>query len=100
MSTIWVSRGEQREIGGTITADDDISTDDIVVEWGPEFEPPLLSDGFTPTNIEPGTSNNQAVVTYLVDATTPVMRGKFLWAWVSDNPNVRPVILAGPFTIA
>lgn len=100
--TIYVTQGEVAYVGGTITAADgaDITADPIVMAFGPADKPPALNTGQTPDVDTPGATTAQRDVWFKVDATMPPPGVLvYVWAWITDSPEVAPLRLDGPFAI-
>lgn len=101
--TIWVSKGEAEYVGGTITetSGKDITADPIVVALGGYSQPPDKTTATAPTVDEQGATTAQRTVKLLIDNTYPPTTSPvWIWAWITDNPEVEPVRLDGPITIA
>jgi hypothetical protein len=100
MSTIYVSKGMKRYVGGTIT---ETTGKDIT---GATFQVALGSDNVTPptawvtpsVNTQGGTTADR-VLKLLVDSSTTVGT-YFVWAKVADNPEIEPLLLDGPVVVA
>jgi hypothetical protein len=98
--TIYVSEGMKRYVGGTITetTGKDISGATFQIALSPDNQiPPTV--WVTPTVNMQGATTASRVVKLLVDTgTTPGTY--FVWARVTDNPEIEPLLLDGPIPVA
>jgi hypothetical protein len=98
-TTILASAGEKQYVGGTVTelTGKDISAATFQIALGDIAIPPTTWS--TPDVSVAGASAAQRVVKLLASSTTAP--GTY-WVWVriSDNPEVKPLIVQGPVTIA
>lgn len=101
-TTIHVTQGEKRYVGGTITetSGQDISGDTIVMALGSYSTPPNATDGKAPDSDEQGTTIAERVVKLLIDDSYQPATQMYAWGWITDAPEVAPVRLDGPFTIS
>lgn len=101
-STIQVSLGETRYVGGTITeaTGKDISADTILMGLGDYDTPPAKTAGKAPDVDEPGDTSASRVVKLLIDDNYTAGKGLYVWGWIADNPEVTPVRVQGPIAIA
>lgn len=112
---IYVSQGFKRLVGGTVTASDghDISGDTFTIALGPDGKTPPAAGSFvapTLNTVGPGLpmpnkygvtipATAQRILLLLVDNNTTA--GTYhVWAKVPDTPEIEPVWLAGPITVA
>lgn len=100
-TTIFASRGGKRLVGGVVTetTGQDIHADTIVVALGPQTVPPNKADAQAPTVDNPGDTTASRLILLLVDGSTTLADNQWLWAWVSDDPEVEPIRLDGPYNI-
>ena len=98
--TIYVTAGAKRYVGGTITetTGKNISGDTIVLALGPKFPAPPKS-GATAPDSDASPTPPQRLVKKMIDSTVTPQDDIYLWAWVSDNPEVEPILLDGPFDV-
>lgn len=99
---IWVSQGEAEYVGGTITetTGKDITADPVVVALGGYSTPPAKTTAVAASVDEQGATVAQRTVKLLIDNTYPPTTAPvWLWAWITDNPEIEPIILDGPITI-
>ena len=116
-TTIFASQGYKRLVGGTVTekSGKDISGDTLLIALGTSGTvPPTAASSawVTPTvnTAGPGIplpnvygilipATAQRIVLLLVDSSTSA--GVYhVWAKVPDSPEIEPVWLAGPITVA
>jgi hypothetical protein len=111
---IYVSSGFKRLVGGTITeiTGKDISADTFTIALGSSGTTPPSSGWVTPTTNTIGAglplpnqygvaipAVAQRIVLLLVDNATSL--GTYhVWGKIPDSPEIEPVWLAGPITVA
>lgn len=100
--TIYVSLGEAEYVGGTITetTGKDISAAPVLVALGGYDPPPSLTDAVAPDVNESGGSTASRTVKMLIDNTITPVADVWLWVWLTDDPEVVPLRLDGPITVA
>jgi hypothetical protein len=98
-TTILASAGAEKYVGGTVTelTGKDISAATFQIALGSIAAPPTTWS--VPDVSVAGTTAAQRVVKLLVTNTTPP--GTY-WVWVrvTDNPEIEPLTVQGPITIA
>ena len=102
MSTIYVTLGKKRYVGGTITElyGKDISSAVLTIALGTDATiPPANANFVTPDVNTTGATNASRVIKKLVDSTT-APGTYFVWANISDSPEIEPIVLQGPITVA
>jgi hypothetical protein len=101
MSSIYVSQGKTRYVGGTITeiSGKDISTATFTMSLGADVTIPPTTGWVVPSISIAGTSSASRIVKLLVTNTTPVGT-YFVWANVADSPEIEPLVLQGPIVVA
>jgi hypothetical protein len=102
MSTpIFVSLGKKRYVGGTITetTGKDISGATFTIALGPSGYTPPAAGWVAPDVSTAGATSAQRIVKLLVTNTTPP-GVYFAWANIVDSPEIEPILLQGPFTVA
>lgn len=102
MSTIYVSKGMKRHVGGTIieTNGKDITSATFQIALGTDNEvPPDPSSWVAPSVNVQGAAVSQRTVLLLVDSSTP-LGTYFVWGRVADNPEIEPPLLDGPIVVA
>lgn len=100
MSTIYVSQGMKRYVGGTVTetTGKDISGATFVVALGADNVTPPGSWVSPSVNIQ-GATVAARVLKLLIDTSTAPGQ-YFIWARITDNPEIEPVLLDGPIAVA
>ena len=99
MSTIYVSLGKKRYVGGTITelTGKDISTATFTIALGTDPVTPPPTFAAPDVNLAGATSASR-VLKKLVDNT--VTAGTYyVWANIADSPEIEPVVLQGPVVV-
>ena len=100
MSTIYVSLGKKRYVGGTITElnGKDISAATFTIALGTDGTIPPAT--FTTPDVNTvGATTASRVLKKLIDASTPPGT-YFVWANILDSPEIEPVVLQGPVVVA
>jgi hypothetical protein len=101
MTTIFVSQGKTRYVGGTITelTGKDISTATYTMALGTSAIIPPTTGWVAPDVSIAGATVASRVLKLLVTNTTPV--GTW-WVWVNvvDNPEIEPFAVQGPIITA
>jgi hypothetical protein len=99
MSSIYVTLGKKRYVGGTITelTGKDISTATFTIALGTDSSiPPTV---FTAPDVSTiGTTNASRVLKKLIDSST-LPGTYYVWANILDSPEIEPVVLQGPVTV-
>jgi hypothetical protein len=100
MSTIYVSEGMKRYVGGTVTeaTGKDISSATFQVALGADNIVPPTS-WVAPSVSAQGATVADRKVLLLVDSSTTVGT-YFVWAKVADTPEIEPLLLDGPIVVA
>lgn len=104
MSTpIFVSQGKKRYVGGLISAVDDdgvpvdITGDTFTIALGVSNTTPPTTGWVTPSvSVAVGLKRR---IKLLVTNTTS-LGTYFVWGNVSDSPEIEPLVLQGPVTVA
>ena len=98
---LYVGAGQKHYVGGTITETNgaDISADPILVALGQYSTPPDKTSATTPSSDTQGATTATRVVKLLIDNTTPAAVNQYIWAWITDNPEIEPLRLDGPINI-
>jgi hypothetical protein len=99
--TIYVSQGMKQYVGGTVTetTGKDISAATFTVALGVSQTVPPVTGWVAPSVSTVGTTDESRILKLLVTNTTPT--GTFwVWATITDNPEVEPLVLQGPIIIA
>ena len=98
-SSIYVTLGKKRYVGGTVTElnGKDISTATFTIALG--VDPTLPPATFVAPDVNvAGTTNASRVLKKLVDSS--VTPGTYyVWANILDSPEIEPVLLQGPVTV-
>lgn len=99
---IFVSLGKKRYVGGTVTEKDgnDISGDTFTVALGTSNTIPPSSGWVVPGVNQAGKGGSSTrLLLFLVDNN--VDPGVYwIWANIVDNPEIEPLVLDGPITVA
>lgn len=100
MSTIYVSKGMKRYVGGTVTetTGKDISSATFQMALGSDNVTPPSSWVSPSVNTQGGTTADR-VLKFLVDSSTAVGT-YFVWCKVADSPEIEPLLLDGPVVVA
>jgi hypothetical protein len=101
MTTIYVSQGMTQYVGGTITETNgkDISTDTFTIALGTDPSTPPVSGWVAPTVSTVGANTASRVVKLLISNSTAPGTW-FVWARISDSPEILPQFLQGPIITA
>lgn len=97
---IYVSLGKKRYVGGTVTElyGKDISGDTFTIALGSSSTIPPTTGWVAPVSTV-GATSAQRILKLLVDNTTTL--GTY-WVWVNvvDSPEIEPLVVQGPITVA
>ena len=101
MSTIHVTLGNARYVGGTITErlGGDISRSIIKMALGADDVVPPAGGWVAPDTDATGGSISTRTVKMLIASPLPVGQ-YYVWASITDAPEIEPVLLQGPIVVA
>jgi hypothetical protein len=100
-ATIWVSLGNKRYVGGTVSALDgkDISSGTFTIALTTTASTPPSTGFATPDVSTQGETTADRILLKLVDSS--VAAGTYaVWAKVVDNREIEPLLLQWPVVVA
>lgn len=97
---IYVTKGAKRYVGGTVTetTGKDISGATFTIALGTDAKVPPASIVGIPVSAAGATSASR-VLKMLVDNTVTVGT-YYCWVKVVDSPEIEPIMIQGPITVA
>lgn len=99
MTTIYATAGNKRYVGGTITETSGASIASatfVVALSSSNTVPPTV--WVAPTVSTQGDTTADRVLKFLIDSNTSA-GSYFLWARVTDTPEIEPLVLTSQFTV-